>query len=84
MEEYESSCDAKEGCYNGYCGLGLPEGYTAYGENGNNESIYMFDQYEYDRSESPTAHRQKRSLCKRMQSFCSDMGRLILSYIFYR
>ena len=83
MEEYESSSDAKEGCYNGYCGQVLPEGYTAYGENENNESIYVFDQYEYDRAESPTAQRQKQSLCKRMQFFCNDMGRLILSYTIY-
>ena len=76
------SYDADEGCYDGYHDKNLPEGYTAYGENGCVESVYMYDRYEYDLAESPTAHRQKRSLCKRMRSFCSDMGRLIRLIIY--
>ena len=81
IEEYDFSYDREEGCYDGYRDQVLPEGYTAYGGNGNVNSVYMYDQYEYDRAESPTAHRQKQSLCERMRSFCSDMGRLTRFYI---
>ena len=79
IEAYESSYNAEEGRYDGYCGQVSP-GYTAYVGNGDNES-YIYDRYEYDIAESPTAHRQEQSICKRMQFFFSDMGRLIRSYI---
>ena len=76
IEEYDFSDDREEGCYDGYQAQVLPEGYTAYGENGYVKSVYMYDRYEYDLAESPTAHRQKRNLSKRIRSFCSDMGGL--------
>ena len=76
LAEYDFSYDREEGCYDGYKDQVLPEGYTAYGENGYVNSVYMYDQYDCDLAESPTANRQKQSLCKRMRSFCSDMGRL--------
>ena len=56
--------------YNGYRDKDLPERYTAYGENVNEEPPYMYDRYEYDRAESPTANRRKQSLCKRIKLFC--------------
>ena len=74
------SDDADEECYDGYHDQVLPEGYTAYAEKDDVESVYTFDRYEYDLAESPTAHRPKRSFCERMKSFCSDMGRLIRKY----
>ena len=76
FEESNFSDDADEEGYEGYREHFVPEGYTAYCENGNGEPVYMYDQYEYDRAESPTAHRQKQSFCKKMRSCCSDMGRL--------
>ena len=75
MEENNVSDDADDECYDSYRNQDLPEGYTAYGGNEN-----MYDRYEYDFAESPTAHRPKRSFCERMKSFCSDMGRLIRKY----
>ena len=80
MEENNVSDDADDECYDSYRNQDLPEGYTAYGGNGNVQSVYMYDRYEYDLAESPTAHRPKRSFCERMKSFCSDMGRLIRKY----
>ena len=82
IPDNDFSYDREEGCYDGYKDQVLPEGYTAYGENGYVNSVYMYDRYEYDLAESPTAHRQKQSLCKRMGSFCSDMGRLTRFYIY--
>ena len=63
--ENNISYDADEGCY------------ERYRENGNVESVYMYDRYEYDLAEPQTSHGQKQSFCKKMKSFCSDMGRLI-------
>ena len=80
IEESNVSDDADEECYDSYRDQVLPEGYTAYGGNGNVESVYTFDRYEYDLAESPTAHRPKQSFCEKMKSFCSDMGRLIREY----
>ena len=74
-ESFEPSYDAKEGRYEGYRNPDLPEGYTAYGETGHGDPVY--DRYEYDQAESPSGQRPKRSLCKRLRSGCSDMGRLI-------
>ena len=64
-----------ENRYDAYRDQILPEGYTPY--DGHAESIYTFDQYEYDLAEPQTARRPTESFGKRMRSFCSDMGRLI-------
>ena len=74
-EAYEPSYDAKEGRYEGYRDQNLPEGYTAYGENGNAEAVYDRYDPEYDYSE--LGSRPKQNCCKRLRSCCSDMGRFI-------
>ena len=74
-EAYEPSYDAKEGRYEGYREQNLPEGYTAYGENGNAEAVYDRYDPEYDYSE--LGSRPKQNCCKRLRSCCSDMGRFI-------
>ena len=68
----------EESRYTAYRNQSLPEGYTAYNEHA--ESVYKYDQYEYDLAEPQIAHRSKQSFCKKMRSFCSDMGRLISFY----
>lgn len=72
-EAYEPSYDAKEGRYEGYRDQNLPEGYTAYGENGNADPVY--DRYDPDYVKLEA--RPKQNCCKRLRSCCSDMGRLI-------
>ena len=68
-------------CYLGiqpsYRDSNVMAGYEAYGENGNAEAVY--DRYEYDYEiESTDGRRPKQSCCKRLRSYCSDVGRLIL------
>ena len=70
----EPSYDAREGRYEGYRDPNLPEGYEAYGENGNAEAVYDRYDPEYEYEQFP---RPKKSCCKRLRSGCSDMGRLI-------
>ena len=72
-ESYEPSYDAKEGRYEGYRGTDLPEGYTAYGQNGNADAVY--DRYEYDQPDNYERIGPKRGLCKRLKSCCSDLGK---------
>ena len=76
-ESYDPSYDAREGRYEGYRGKDLPEGYTAYGQNGNAEAVY--DRYDYDQDSEPGSYRSGRtpdgrrpkpSLCKKMKSIC--------------
>ena len=74
-EAYEPSYDAKEGRYEGYRDQNLPEGYTAYGENGNADPVYDRYDDEYDPEYKPLE--PKQNCCKRLRSCCSDMGRLI-------
>ena len=77
---YDPSYDARDGRYEGYREQNLPEGYEAYGENGNAEAVY--DRYEEDYDVAGTEEgyrRPKQSCCKRLRSGCSDMGRLIKS-----
>ena len=70
------SYDAKEGRYEGYRDSNETKGYEAYGENGNAEAVY--DRYEYDYEiESTDGRRPKKSCCKRLRFYCSDVGRLI-------
>ena len=77
---YDRSYDAREGRYEGYREQNLPEGYEAYGENGNAEAVYdRYDpEYEYEEVEGGY-RRPKQSCCKRLRSGCSDMGRFIHS-----
>lgn len=76
-EAYEPSYDAKEGHYEGYRKQNLPEGYTAYGENGNADPVYDRYDPEYTSEYDPLEARPKQNCCKRLRSCCSDMGRLI-------
>ena len=75
----EPSYDAREGRYEGYRDPNLPEGYAAYGENGNAEAVYDRYDPEYDYEDIDGGRRLKQSCCKRLRSGCSDMGRLIKS-----
>ena len=70
----EPSYDAREGRYEGYRDPNLPEGYAAYGENGNAEAVYDRYDPEYDYEEIEGGRRLKQSCCKRLRSGCSDMG----------
>ena len=72
-ESSDQSYDTKEGHYEGYRDSYLPEGYTAYGQNGNADEVY--DRYEYDQGESQSGKSPKRSLCKQLKSFCCNMGK---------
>ena len=63
MEENNVSDDADDECYDSYRNQDLPEGYTAYGGNGNVQSVYMYDRYEYDLAEAQNAPRLKQSFC---------------------
>ena len=72
-ENYEPSYDAIEGRYEGYRDPNLPEGYAAYGQNGNAESVY--DRYEYDEISDYEPIGPKRGLCKQLKSCCSDIGK---------
>ena len=82
----ETSDDARDGHYEPYRDSKLPEGYTPYRQNtGVSESEY--DRYEYDHGESPNGQRPKKTLCEKLRSCCSDMGRLtksVLSHKKYR
>ena len=65
---HDPTYDAREGRYEGYREQNLPEGYEAYGENGNAEAVY--DRYEEDYDVAGTEEgyrRPKQSCCK----FCS-------------
>ena len=46
----------------------------AYGEQSDENSVYMFDKYEYDRADSPSAYRPDRNLWKKFKSCFSDIG----------
>ena len=77
---YEPSNDVREGRYEGYREPDLPEGYTAYGQNGYAEDVYDSYDYEqdsnYEYAESPDGTpRPKRSVCKKIKSCCCDMGK---------
>ena len=73
-ESYDPSYDAREGRYEGYREQDLPEGYAAYGQNGNAEAVYDTYDDTYG-SESPSSQRPRRSLCKQLKSCFSDMGK---------
>ena len=73
-ETYESSHDAKDGHYKGYRDRDLPEGYTPYRKNCNENE---YDRYAYDHGESPVNDMLKDEPCERLQSCCNDIGRLV-------
>ena len=77
----EASDDAKEGHYEGYRERELPEGYTPYRQNDGAVPESEYDRYEYDHGESPNGQRPKKSLCEKLRSCCSDMGRLTKSIL---
>ena len=73
-ESYDPSYDAREGRYEGYREQDLPEGYAAYGQNGNAEAVY--DRYDYDQ-DSEVGRRLKPSLCEKMKSICGGKTKQI-------
>ena len=62
--------------YEGYRDKNLANRYEAYARNGKAEGDYDRYDYTYD-IESTIDRRAKLSCCKRVRSYCSDMGRLI-------
>ena len=76
----ETLNDTLEGKYEPYRGSKIPEGYTAYGDNGQFEFVY--DEYEYDHEKSSNAERLKRNLCKKLKLCWCDMGRIIKIFIY--